>query len=162
MTDTTAEQSDKPDQPDKAPDAEQSTGPIIARAGRYYRNMRYLMFVLFIAFGAWFGYDGWVGWPRMNEQIRALTAKRDAAANAGDQPNYRTYSDELKKLNNGEQKNDASIFFQKLLCVALPALGIFVLGRALYKSRGEVRLEGQTLSIPGHPSIPFENITEID
>jgi hypothetical protein len=160
MTDAAAEQSEKPEQPDKAPDADQSTGPIVARAGRYYRNMRYLMFVVFIGMGAWFGYDGWVGWPRMNEQIRKL--KDEQSRFVVDPVRNKQINDQLKTLNNGEERNDASIFFQKFLCVALPALGIFVLGRALYKSRGEVRLEGQTLSIPGHPPIPFENITEID
>jgi hypothetical protein len=154
MTDTTVQRSENHEQP------EQATGPIVATAGRYYRNMRYLMFVLFLGFGAWFGYDGWIGWPKMNDQIRKLTAERQALPPSD--PRSKQLFDELQKLNNGELRNDWSIFLQKFLCVTLPLLGTFVLIRALYRSRGEVRLEGQTLSVPGHPPIPFENITEVD
>jgi hypothetical protein len=156
-----ADQPESPKEPERGEQPE-PTGPIVARAGQYYRNMRYLMFVLFLGFGAWFGYDGWVGWPKMNQQIRELTAQRDAAANAGDSARAKTLNDQLAKLNNGKEKSAWDIGIQKFLCVALPALGLFVLVRALYKSRGEVRLEGQTLDVPGHPPVPFENITELD
>jgi hypothetical protein len=154
-----ADQADKPEKPEKT-DEPEPAGPVVARAGQYYRNMRYLMFVLFVGFGAWFAYDGWVGWPKMNEQIRALSRQRDALP-VGD-PGIKPLNDQLAKLNNGKEKTGWDIGLQKFLAIALPALGMFVLGRALYRSRGEVRLDGQTLYAPGHPPVPFDNITEID
>ncbi|HEY7090055.1 MAG TPA: hypothetical protein VH518_18300 [Tepidisphaeraceae bacterium] len=137
-------------------------GPIVAGPGQYHRVMRYLMCIGMIAFGAWFGYDGWVGWPRMNEQIRTLKAAQQKAINSGDKVQAKMIYDQLSRLNNGEEKNDANIWLQKALCVVLPILGIGILVRALYRSRGRYRLEGTTLTVPGHPPVPFENITEID
>lgn len=136
--------------------------PVVARAGRYYRNMRYLMAVLLVGMGAWFGYDGFVAWPKMNVQIRDLTAQREAAVRAGDKAKSEQLLTELNKLNKGKEKTDWDIGLQKFLCFTLPPLGLFILIRALYNSRGEYRLEGTTLSVPGHPPVPFENITEID
>lgn len=40
-----------------------TTGPIVAKAGRYYRVARYLMTLLLIAYGAWSIYDGFYSWP---------------------------------------------------------------------------------------------------
>jgi len=42
---------------------------------------------------------------------------------------------------------------QKVLAFALPPFGIFVLGWALYYSRGAYRLENNLLSVPGHAPI---------
>src|SRR5438477_9428145 len=50
----------------------------------------------------------------------------------------------------------------KALGLILPPLGIFFLVRMLRATRGEYRLDGQTLHVPGHPPIPISSIRLID
>jgi hypothetical protein len=111
-------------------------GPIVARFGRYYRNTRYLMFLLFLGFGIYCIYDGFYKYPLDNE----------TAIKRGQRPPHGEYDAPLNKA----------------LGIILPPLAIFVLLRALHSSRGELRLEGETLSIPGHPPIPLSAIRKID
>src|SRR4051794_20313696 len=129
-----------PDQNDStASSTEQSAipqGPIVAYYGRYYRNTRYLMFVLFMVFGIWCMYDGIYKWPRQNAEASAR----------GQNPPHGPYDVPL----------------QKALAIILPPLSLFVLLRALHNSRGEIRLDGDTLSIPGHPPVPLSAIRKID
>ena len=140
--------------------SQQSPEPIVARAGTYFRNTRYIMCALLIGLGFWFGYDGFVGYPKLNQKIAVLRADYEKAANARDQGRANRLLEEMKLL--GAPKTDMDIFIQKLLWFGLPPLGILLLIRALHISRGEYRLEGTTLQVPGHPPVPFENITEID
>jgi hypothetical protein len=136
----------------------QQQGPIVARAGKYYRNTRYIMCAVLIGMGAWFGYDGFKAWPELNERIAEVKRRQVAATDAAEKNRL---GEELKKL--GEPKSDTDILLQEILCFVLPPLGIVVLRRALHNSRGEYRLdEGNTLHVPGHPPVPFENITEVD
>jgi hypothetical protein len=137
-----------------------SQDPIVAKGGQYYRNMRYIMCVGLIAAGVWFGYDGFVGWPKKNQQIADLTAQHEQAARAGDREKAAALLEERKKL--GDIKGEWDLFLQRALCFTLPPLGVGIVLWALYRSRGEYRLVGQTLHVPGHPPVPFENITEID
>jgi hypothetical protein len=146
------------DKPTAVP--ESSSEPIVATAGQYYRNMRYLMCVGLIAVGIWFGYDGFVGYPQKNRQIAELKQLHEQAARNGEQVKAAQLLEQLKQL--GDEKTDWDMMLQKVLCVALPALGIGILVWALYRSRGEYRLEGNLLYVPGKPPVPFENITEID
>jgi hypothetical protein len=113
-----------------------SQGPIVARYGQYYRNTRYLMFVLFMGFGIYCIYDGFYKYPLEN----------DTAIKRGQRPPHGEYDAPLNKV---------------LGCL-LPPLAVFVLVRALHNSRGEVRLDGETLSIPGHPPIGLSAIRKID
>jgi hypothetical protein len=133
--------------------------PIIARAGSYYRNMRYLMAVVLVGMGLWFGYDGFIGWPRENVEFDRLEKERQTAEQQGDRNRA---SQLLAEQNKMKRHTDWDLGLQKFLCFTLPPLGIAVLIWALYNSRGEYRLEGTTLHVPGHPPVPFENITEID
>jgi len=111
-------------------------GPIVARYGKYYRNTRYLMFLLFMGFGIASIYHGFWVYP---EENRVAIAR-------GQRPPHGEYDAPLNKI----------------LGIALPPLSIFVLLRALHNSRGEYRLEGETLSMPGHPPIPLSAIRKID
>ncbi|MGH7214109.1 MAG: hypothetical protein ACREIT_05040 [Tepidisphaeraceae bacterium] len=114
-----------------------ATHDIVARASREYRLKRYLMIALLVGWGLWSIYDGFHSWPAM---------KRDAEAK-GQKPPH----------------NDMSILFNKVLGVALPPLGLFMLGWALYHSRGEYRLTpDDTLHVPGHPPVPLSGTTELD
>jgi len=108
-------------------------GPIVAKAGRYYRIARYLMTLLLFAYGAWSIYDGFISWPNWPQSHP-----------------------------NEKPKTDADILLNKVLGVALPPLGVIILLRALYLSRGECRLEDGVLHMPGHPPIPLDRIHSID
>lgn len=132
---------------------------IVARAAPYYRNTRYIMAAMLIGMGAWFAYDGWIGWPEQNRQFDRLSAEIDAADKAGDD-DTRTQLIQERKAYNEHGKMD--ILFQKLLAITLPPLGVFTLYWALRNSRGEFRLSGQTLDVPGHDAVNFDQIRRLD
>jgi hypothetical protein len=110
---------------------------VTARAGRYYRNARYLLALGVVLYGLWNDADGFYNWPRQNEQDRA--SGHDKV----------TYS-------------DMDLLFNRALGLALPPAGLLMLLWALHKSRGEFRLSGQTLHVPGHPPIPMGSIESLD
>jgi hypothetical protein len=112
-------------------------GEIVARAGRYYRNTRYLIAAGLFLMGLWFIRDGFSKWPRENAE--ALAAGKSVVPHPG-----------------------LDVPMNKVFGIVLPPLSILLLARWLYVSRGEYRLSGQTLSVPGHPPIPFDMITAID
>jgi hypothetical protein len=128
--------------PDTAAPAADET--IVARGGTYYRVTRYIFSAVLVVAGAWFAYDGFVNYPRWNELHRLHV--RDPAAQPQDYPSHDSYS----------------IALQQFLGVALPLGGIGLLAWTLYSSRGEYRLAGDVLSVPGHPDVPLSGITQID
>lgn len=132
---------------------------IVATAGRYYRNTRYVMFVLLVGMGIWFGYDGFVNWPAVNVKVRALKDQQHRAELAGDQDRIGQLNAELKTLT---ERTDTDIMLQKVLACALPLLGLVVLARAIHNSRGEYRLSGTKLSVPGHPTIDLDDIKSVN
>jgi hypothetical protein len=113
-------------------------GVLVARAGSYYRRTRYLMALLLVGMGAWFAYDGWVKYPAEN----------------------RAFLDSHPLSEAPHQPLD--LLLQRGLGFALPPLGILLLAWALYNSRGQYKLEGNTLEVPGHPPVPLDAITKID
>jgi hypothetical protein len=121
-------------------DIEQTTEPggdVVARAGTYYRNTRYIIGIGVFLMGLWFIRDGYFKWPKENAQARA-EGKGILPHPGWDVPS------------------------NQVLGVVLPPLALVLLARWLYLSRGEYRLSGQTLHVPGHPPVPFEMITTID
>jgi hypothetical protein len=132
---TAADDDPQPPSPPDDPYAGQDV--IVARAGRYYRNARYVMVLLCLGLAGWFAYDGWVAWPRENAHA----------------------------LQRGEEKlprSDFDILLQRLLAGTLPFVGLGILIRALHHSRGEYRLDGHTLHVPGHPPVPLDAVRQID
>ncbi len=118
-------------------------GEIIARAGRYYRWTRYLISIgLLIIYGSFFIKDGFFTWPRELQKAQQLEA-------IGSHAEVKPHS-------------ETDIRFQQALGVAMPLLGLALLAWTLYNSRGEYRLSGNTLHIPGHPPVPLESIVSID
>lgn len=115
-----------------------TTGDVVARAARYYRMTRYLMFVILLGYGAWSLYDGFVSWPKQEAEFVQSQGK------------------------SGVHRSDMDILFNRVLGIALPPLGVLMLVSILYKSRGEIRLSGNTLTAPGHPAVPFDAITALD
>lgn len=134
--------------------------PIVAHAGSYYRSRRYIMVVAIIAFGAYFGYDGFVGWPKQNAEIDRVTAELKAAHAKGDIAATSRLGAEQKKL--GDRHDDFGILNQKRLAFALPVLALVYLAWVLRASRGKIELANDVLTVPGHPPVPIDSITEID
>jgi hypothetical protein len=116
--------------------------PIVARAGAYYRRARYLVCGMIFIFGLWFGYDGFVRWPDQLQQFQSATLEQQTTM--------------------VKPHNQTDINLQKALAVGLVPLSIVLLVFFLYRSRGEYRLEGHTLYVPGHPPVPLDRITELD
>ena len=69
-------------------------------------------------------------------------------------------AEELQKT--GSHKSDADILLQKIIGFVSIPLGLYVLINSMRKSRGQIRLAGETLYVPGHPPITLDCITEID
>ena len=123
--------------PAEAPDE------IIARAGRYYRWTRYLISVgLLIGYGSFFIKDGFFTWPRELERARYLESIGSHA--------------EVKP------ESETAIQINRALGVTMPPLGVALLCWTLYNSRGQYRLSGHTLNVPGHPPVPLESILKMD
>ncbi len=135
-------------------------GDVVARAGQYYRNTRYVMCVLLVGAGLWFAYDGWIGWPEHNRNLAEVKRRIDDAERAGDTNGAAAARTELGKLS--KEKSTWDIMIQKVLALSLPPVGIGLLVWALRNSRGEYRLSGTTLNVPGHPPVSFDQITRID
>jgi hypothetical protein len=146
---------------------------IVARYDRDYRIKRFVIVLVMVGMAAWFGYDGWKGWPTRNSKIdevkreRAIVDKQvQALRDARKTPSedLLKQASELQKREDelGTPKTGTDIWFQKFLASILPVAGIAYLIVTLYKSRGEYRLSGQTLSVPGHPPVELEQIRQID
>jgi len=116
---------------------------IVARAGRYYRWTRYLISVgLLIGYGSFFIKDGFFTWPRELERARYLESIGSHA--------------EVKP------ESETAIQINRALGVTMPPLGVGLLCWTLYNSRGQYRLSGHTLYVPGHPPVPLESILKLD
>ncbi len=142
---------------DAAPLAPQ---PIVARAGSYYRNMRYLMTLVTLGMGAWFLYDGFIGYPGVNQKIVTTTEQRDAALAAGNADEAAKLSKELTDL--GKIHSDTDLLVQRVLGFGLIPSAFVFLGFILHRSRGQYRLENDTLHAPGHPPVALDHVISID
>jgi hypothetical protein len=149
MTDNASE----PQQQEQPIIDEQST--IVAGPGRYYRNTRYIMFIVLMVFGILSIRDGYFKYPRENEQ--AIENARAEARSRGQDPDKVVDPKQVVVPHPG-----LDIPFNRVIGLVLPPLALLFVIRALHNSRGEYRLEGHTLHVPGHPAVPFDNINSID
>ena len=125
---------------------------ITAHAGRYFRWTCYIIALAMVVMGLWFGYDGFVQWPKENQAW--IDKEREAAIKNNLDPD---------KVDTEKLPHPGfDVPLQRILFFALPPLGVIFLIRWLYISRGEYRLEDDTLHIPGHPPVPLDAVTEID
>jgi hypothetical protein len=116
--------------------ASQSQSDIVARGATYFRMTRIGMLILLVGIGAWFVYDGFFHWPAENALFTDPKLK----------PPH-TWMD---------------IMLNRALGIVLPPCGVFALALGLRQSRGEIRLSGSTLSVPGHAPILLDQIESID
>ncbi|MBC8105238.1 MAG: hypothetical protein H7Z14_01515 [Anaerolineae bacterium] len=133
-----------------------NTADIVAKAGRYYRNTRYLMFVVVMGFGIAFLYDGFIRYPRHNRELKALQDENEATTDSAKKQQLAV------KIKEYQHHNDTSLLIQKLLGFSLPPLGIALLAWSLHRSRGEYRLSGTKLSVPGHPTIDLDDVKSVN
>jgi hypothetical protein len=122
--------------------ASSGTQDLVARAGRYYRNARYVLVAAMVVVGLWFAYDGWVTYPADNRVYDSRTPEQRAGGKA--------------------RHPELDITIQRRLAIALIAATFPMLAWVHYRSRGEYRLSGMTLHVPGHPPVPFEAIVAMD
>lgn len=139
--------------------------PFVAHAGKTYRRYRYVMFVLMVGFGIAFLYDGFIRWPGHNEKYNAVEAKIQLLeVKSRENPALRKELDdalaELKRIP--KEHPDFDIQIQRVLGFLLPPLATGVLIMWLRRSRGEYRLENDTLYVPGYPPIPLDTIDSLD
>ena len=135
-------------------------GDRVAPPGTYYRRARYIMAALLVAGGLWFAYDGYKAWPAHNAHVADIERQIADAQQAGDEDKATALKVELSKLRKPYSGND--IFLQRLLAWTLPPAGLALLAWTLYNSRGQYRLSGTTLHVPGHPPVALDEITRID
>jgi hypothetical protein len=121
----------------KTPD--KFSGDIVASASTSYRLKRLAMVLLLLAYGGWSIYDGFVSWPATNEAARQKGVEEKDLPHPG-----------------------LDVPFNQVIGIMLPPLGILLGIWFLHGSRGEYRLSGDTLSVPGHPPVTFDMIRDID
>jgi hypothetical protein len=121
----------------------ESPDEIVARAGTYYRWTRYIISIgLLIGYGGFFVKDGFFTWPQDLKRAQYLES-------IGSHPEVKPHS-------------ETDIRFQQVLGVIMPSLGLALLIWTLYNSRGQYRLSGHVLYVPGHPPVPLESIVKMD
>jgi hypothetical protein len=146
--------------------AEPPAGPHVAKAGSYFRNVRYVIFVAILAMGAWFLYDGFVTYPEENAQYERLSQEAETARIESRTADMVEIQEEMKDLGiDGpeEPHSNLDLLTQRVLGIALPPIGILLLIRWLYISRGEIKLDGNdVLHAPGHPAVPVNRVKDVD
>lgn len=121
-----------------------AAGDIVARGDSWFRMKWVGMGLLFLAGAGWFLYDGFVGWPKENE---AIIAK----AKAEDRP-----------IPEKSLHSDTDVALQKVIGFCIVPLSLLIVLRGFRGTRGEYRLSGDTLHVPGHPPVPLDAIRAID
>lgn len=137
--------------------------PVAAPGSRYYRSRRYFIVLAMLVFAGYFAYDGWKHYPAVNARIDAVQreiASLTGATSPEDQKRQADLSVEMQSL--GGRHTEFDIQLQKIFAVALPFVAAGFLAFILHRSRGLVRLENDTLHVPGHPAIPLDAVTTVD
>jgi len=116
-----------------------SGGVIIARGSRDYRWRRYALVIFIFGWGIWSIHDGFYRYPQENQAF------------------HDKYPFDVKIPHPG-----LDVQFNQWFGRILPPLSIVFLGWVLYNSRSSYQFDGQTLSVPGHPSVPVQSIVKID
>jgi hypothetical protein len=118
-------------------------GDIVARYDKRERTKWLIMSLLLLAGAGWFLRDGYVTYPA--ENVKAI--------------------EDAKAQNKAAPKpphSDLDIQLQKVIGFGLVPAGLLLLSWTFYRSRGEYRLSGDVLHVPGHPPVPLEAIRAID
>ncbi len=136
-------------------------GPIVALPTRNWRVKQLIVAlvalvigIMFVRDGGWFQPvgDDWANYRKENREYLAKIGIADPATQPG------KVDEHVSKLPH----SDVDIFLQKVLATVCIPFGIFWAFRCFRLSRGEYRLTGTTLQVPGHPAVDLEEIVAID
>jgi hypothetical protein len=119
-------------------------GDIVARGDSRFRLKWVGMGLLFLAGAGWFLRDGFIRWPHENAEI---IAKAKA---------------EGRPVPEKSLHSETDLGLQKVIGFGIIPVSLFIVFRGLYGTRGEYRLSGNTLHVPGHPPVPLDAIRAID
>jgi hypothetical protein len=125
-------------------DSTDGGGDIVAPPSSWERKKWVIIALAALAWGWYSFYDGYIAYPRANEQ-----AKKEARDQGKPEP---------EKLPHGGY----DVPLNRIIGWALQPVGLFLLFWAFYRGRGEYRLSGTILHVPGHPPVPFDAIRAID
>lgn len=125
--------------PDPKPEP---SGDIIARVDFQYRWRSWAFAILMLGIGLWCLHDGFMVWPRENAAWERMGDRVDRPARPPHDP--------------------PGVLFNQFAGIVCTAISIPLLIWREYRSRGEYRLSGRTLHVPGQPPIPFEHIQGLD
>lgn len=117
-------------------------GGIVARVDFQYRWRTWALCILFLGFALWSLRDGFVKYPQEN----AAWARLDPRVNRPPKPPH----------------EESSVAFNQIAGVLLVLLVIPFTAWRAYRSRGRYVLEGNTLSVPGHPPLKLDDIRNLD
>ena len=130
----------------------------VARADRLFRFKRYIVVLLVVGFGAASAWHGFVAWPRETTEFQRIEQELQQALPGSDQGV--ALREELKQYS---YHSETDILFNRVMAVVLPPLGLLLLARWLYMSRGQLKLdESDTLYAPGHAPIPLSTVASLD
>ena len=124
------------------PAAQPASGDVVARADFQYRWRSWAFAILILIVGLWSLNDGFIVYPRDNAAWERMAGQTDRPT--------RPPHDQAGVVFNQ---------FADILCtpVSIPFL-VWREGR----SRGEYRLSGNTLRVPGHGPVTFDQIRGLD
>jgi len=115
---------------------------ISARADFQYRWRVYIFFILIFGYGIWSARDGFIKWPAENNKLREMEANHQKLP----QPYH----------------NEAGILINQALGIFFPLISLPAFIWLMYRSRGEYRLAGNTLHLPGHDPISLDRVRSLD
>jgi hypothetical protein len=139
--------------------SEEVSDEIIAPPDTGYRWKHLIVAAVVIGVGGWFAYDGWIKWPNTNAKIVQIQKDKDAAQAANEPAKVEELA---KQLGSLKHHTELDILIQKVLAFTCPAFGIFWGAWTLWETRGRYRMMRDTLEVPGHPPITYDNIRRID
>lgn len=149
------------EQQDSEISADSDNDAIVAPADQRYRAKHLLFAIIIFVVGFWFAYDGWIAWPRHNTTLHALESQRDAAKRAGNDAKYEELKAKIGDMH--KEYTDWDLGLQRAIALVLPFLGI---GYGIWThlaTRGQYRLSGNSLEVPGlDDAIDLVDIERID
>src|SRR5438552_9148881 len=135
------------------------TTELVAEPAPGYRWKHMILSVGLIVFGLWFAYDGWVRWPNENARADQVQRDKEKANQEHDSAKVEQLAKELEQLS---RHTPMDLLIQKLLALALPAAGLFWGIWTMRETRGVYHMTADTLEVPGHPPITYDDVRRID
>jgi hypothetical protein len=118
------------------------SGDIVARVDFQYRWRSWVFAIVLLGMGLYCLHDGFVVWPRENAAWEQMGGSVDRSQRPPHDP--------------------PGVLFNQIAGILCTAVSIPFLVWREYRSRGEYRLSGLTLSVPGQPAIALDQIQGLD